>query len=341
MAKYLVTGCGGFVGKHMIEYLDKKECEIIATDLFRPDYLDNHSDVKFLESNLADEKSLEKVVEKDIDAIFHIAAIFDFFASYELLHKVNVEGVGNLCRVALDKGTKKFINWSSGAIYGNKYGNMSAKEEFKPYPGDNYSLSKWQGEVEAFKYSKKGLDVLSIRPAAIYGPGSKYGDASALYLLKKGIFCVKPGFKKVMSSHIHVEDVVRSAYFLRNKGVKKHEIVSDIAFNVCDDKPTLNHQLIEEAAKAIPNKGLFGYLGIPVPGITLKLAAYAAETFARITKTKPIFEVDSVGLLLDGHSMDNNKIKQLGFQFDHPDLMESLEELIEWYEGNNWEVFKK
>jgi len=54
---------------------------------------------------------------------FHVASIFDFATGSDLLTEVNVNGVNNICEVARDHGVDKFLNWSSGAIYGIGYGN--------------------------------------------------------------------------------------------------------------------------------------------------------------------------------------------------------------------------
>jgi UDP-glucose 4-epimerase len=346
MVKYLVTGGAGFIGSHMVKHLSTTGMEVLVTDIRRPDYMDKYDkeklwQVSYKQSDLNNKKSLEEVI-KGVDVIFHIAAIFNFFASKELLYKVNVEGTDNICEVARKNGVKKIVNWSSGAIYGDVYGNIPVKEYFQPYPKGNYCISKWEAEQKAFEHhGKDGLDITTIRPAAVYGPGSVYGDAQALHLMKQGILCVKPGFKCSVSSHVHVEDVIKSAYFLSKlkNGIVRQP--SDIAYNIADDVPTENHKLLEKAAEVIKNKGLLGFFDIKVPGIAIKLMAHMSENFARITKTKPLFEVEGVSLLLDGHAMDNQKIKNLGYQFSYPNLLEALEEVVKWYDDNNWGVFKK
>lgn len=341
MTEYLVTGGAGFIGSHMAKYLYKKGLSVTATDVREPEYLKDNPRIRFLRSDLTNEKSLENTVQ-GMDVIFHTAAIFNFFVSKELLYKVNIDGTDNLCKAARKKGVRKIVNWSSGAIYGNCYGNIRVKEYFQPYPKGNYCESKWLGELKAFEHhGKDGLDVTTIRPAAVYGPGSTYGDAQALHLLKTGIFCVKPGLKYTVSSHVHVDDVVRAAYFLSKKKVGKARRPSDIAYNIADDMPTDNHKLIEKAAEIIENKGLLGFYDFKVPGMMIKFFAHMSEKFARITKTKPFFEVEGVGLLLDGHAMHNEKIKSQGFELSYPNLLDELGNVIKWYEENNWGVFKK
>lgn len=341
MTKYLVTGGAGFIGSHMVKYLYEKGLNVTAADIREPDYLKDYPRVRFLRSDLTDEKNLENIVQ-GIDVVFHTAAIFNFFVKKDVLYNVNVKGTETLCKAARKKDVQKIVNWSSGAIYGDVYGNIRVKEYFQPYPKGNYCESKWLGELKAFEHhGKDGLDVTSIRPAAVYGPGSTYGDAQALHLLKTGIFCIKPGLKYTISSHVHVDDVVRAAYFLSKKRTKKARKASDIAYNVSDDVPTDNHKLIEKAAKLIEDKGLIGFYDVKVPGMAIKFFAQLSEKFARATKTKPLFEVEGVGLLLDGHAMHNEKIKSLGFKFLHPNLLDGLGKVIEWYEDNNWEVFKK
>jgi len=344
--RILITGCGGFVGPYMIDLAGEKGYKVTASDLRMPEYLKNskYREVEFLQSDLRDKKSLERVV-KDNKRIYHIGAVFDFFAGEKDLVRTNVEGTDNLCRVAKDNGVEEFINWSSGGIYGKKYGNKLVKETDPPLPTDNYAQSKWEAECVAFMHNgHNGLKVISLRPGAIYGPGSRYGDASALFLMKRGLLFATPGFADPLSSHAHVKDVVNAALYLSEREGSydpNATAPADIAFNICDDSPARSRDLLNTASKLLGKKGLLGFFNFRIPATGVKIAARLAETWARITGTKPLFEADSIDYIACGRAIDNEKLRKAGYKLLYPDILASLKETIEWYEKTNWKVFKE
>jgi len=344
--RILITGCGGFVGPYMVDLAGEKGYEVTATDLRMPEYLKNskYRGVKFLQSDLRDKKSLERVVKAN-KRIYHIGAVFDFFAGEKDLVRTNVEGTDNLCRVAKDNGVEEFINWISPGIYGKKYGNKLVKETDPPLPTDNYAQSKWEAECVAFMHNgHNGLKVISLRPGAIYGPGSRYGDASALFLMKRGLLFATPGFADPLSSHAHVKDVVNAALYLSEREGSydpNATAPADIAFNICDDSPARSRDLLNTASKLLGKKGLLGFFNFRIPATGVKIAARLAETWARITGTKPLFEADSIDYIACGRAIDNEKLRKAGYKLLYPDILASLKETIEWYEKTNWKVFKE
>ena len=142
-------------------------------------------------------------------------ALFDFWASARDLMAVNAEGTRNLVRALVEVGVPELVNISSASVYWKRYRNKLCSEGDVPAPADKYARSKWAQELAvAQRPSPAKLRVVSLRPGAIYGPGSHYGDAIALYLLKKGLlFCV-PGLTKIISSHVQVKDVCHAAIHL-------------------------------------------------------------------------------------------------------------------------------
>lgn len=353
MEKVLVTGASGFVGTHMVAALAARGYEVVATSRRRPAYLDRppFAAVRFVPADLADEAALARALE-GVTAVFHIGALFDFFAPYEDLYRVNVEGTDRLARLARRAGVQRFVNFSSGAIYGIGYGNKLVTELDTPVPSDRYSRSKWTAEQTLFTHhNQDGLLIVNLRLGAIYGPGSAYGDAKALFLLKKGLLFVRPGLTNVLSSHIHVKDAVNAAIHLANTpGVFRADAktAADVAINVCDPAPTYNAELLRMADKHLPATWrLFGialprmrYLGVPMPAFVLKVFAWLAELFAKATGTKPLFEVESIDFISCGHGLANERLAATGFAFAFPSILEALPGTIAWYERTGWQVFK-
>jgi nucleoside-diphosphate-sugar epimerase len=342
--KVLVTGTGGFIGGAMVRALDAQGFKVRATAVKKPEFLGNGGlgNTEFVASDMTDRESLTRVVD-GVDRVYHCAAVFNFHDDESLLQRVNAEGTRELTEAAQKAGVKEFVNWSSGAIYGLAYGNEAVSEDHEPRPHDKYTRSKWAQEQAAFAANGQAMRVLTLRPAAVYGPGSDYGDATALYLLKRGILCVVPGFSDFYSSHVHVDDVVAAAIHLSedpanyNPAAKKP---GEVAFNVSDDRPVSVKELLKTAASLMPDKGLLGFLHLRVPVFPLRAVAWASETFGKLTGKPPLIEIDSIDYIAGGHAMKNDKLKRTGYRLKYPEVSQALGELIQWYESREWSMFR-
>lgn len=340
----LVTGASGFVGSHLVDVLVEEGTPVTATSRHRPRYLDRpkYAAVRYVPSDLREPSSLRPAVEGQ-EIVFHSAALFDFFARQEELYATNAVGTRNLLAACRESGTSRFVNISSGAIYGTSYENNLVKESDRPYPSDKYSASKWAAEQEVFEtYGSGKLQAISLRPGAIYGPGSRYGDAKALYLMKRGFLFGKPGLKEVISSHVHVRDMARAALHLSRRPESWVPGASEphqIAFNISDHSPTFNGDLLDKASALMPEKGLLGYFNVRIPAWLLKTSAFFVEYGAKLIRKRPWFEVDSIDYITCGHGLSNEKFSATGYAFQYPSILDAIEEVIRWYEETDWAVF--
>ena len=115
----------------------------------------------------------------------------------------------------------------------------------------------------------------------------------------------------------------------------------DVAYNVCDDIPTPNEDLLKAASKAIPHKGLVGFFSfLRLPAPALKIAALIAEGFAKITGTKPLFDRVGIDFITTHRGLDNQKLKNTGFELEYPNIFDGLGETIRWYEETGWSAFR-
>lgn len=123
MKRFLVTGCYGYIGSHMVYELHKNyDCQIVGVDL--QDRSDKVKGVdRFVQGNLCSEGVAEYALEQGpYDAIFHFAALasvpegekrpFDYYYS-------NVVSTANLLKACKDYGELNFIMSSTCAVYGD------------------------------------------------------------------------------------------------------------------------------------------------------------------------------------------------------------------------------
>lgn len=156
----LVTGTCGFSGSYMVELLQDVGYKVRATDLEGTDRgiykeIIEKEGVEFIPSDLTKKETLKEVV-KDVEYVFHPAAIFSYSASYEAMEKVNVFGTRNLCEALLQEGKiKRLIVWSTVGVYGlPKPEMLPIAEETLCSPSNLYEKSKYEQEKVVIEFYK-------------------------------------------------------------------------------------------------------------------------------------------------------------------------------------------
>ena len=116
------------MGSHLVDLLVEKGYKVRATDLKTANkrYLNKSKNVEFIPADVTKKKTLIPLF-KDVEVVFHTAAILKFEVEWRLLYNVNVEGTRNLCEIALDSNVKRMIVWSSETVYGKTGKNQQKK----------------------------------------------------------------------------------------------------------------------------------------------------------------------------------------------------------------------
>lgn len=344
--KALVTGASGFMGTHMVEILLENGYQVRATDLPSALEKDDRTRGRFpsvikkdgVDVRPADltKKETLKDIARGVDVMFHIAAIFDYSAPYELLHRVNVEGTQNLLdSVRESGGVKRFMNWGAGGSYDLKaLSGIPIKEDAAKVPSNNYLKTKWAQEQLVHEYgAKHNIPCTSIRPTTVYGPRAVYGG---------GMFLMSPAKMKTVATprnftfripFVHVRDVCRSALFLSQQPKAVGE-----AYNTTDPNPmpTIDYfRLVAEitghsflALPSIP-VGLFKSFAILAANVSALIAKY-------ITHGRPAIERDPLEYVGLDVVYDIQKLLALGYQFEFPDPKVGIRSTLEWYKQQGW-----
>ena len=225
-SRILVTGGAGFIGSHLVDRLLNKGFEVTVIDNLDTGRLENiahHQDreeFQFIKGDIRD-FNLVKETMKDIDAVFHEAALASVTLSVEnpiLTNDINVTGTLNLLKASSDLHVKRFIYASSAAVYGDTQPPQK-REGMTPNPASPYGVSKLAAENYVKLFHKVyGLETVSLRYFNVFGPRQRfdiqcaYGGAVTIFInrLLRNMAPVIYGDGEQTRDFVYIEDVVEA-----------------------------------------------------------------------------------------------------------------------------------
>ena len=177
--KVLVTGADGFIGSHLVEILVQSGFKVTALSYYNSfndwgwlEALDCLDDIEVISGDIRDPHFCKEIT-KQIDVIFHLAALIAIPYSYiapDSYVDTNVKGTLNICQAARENGCKRLIHTSTSEVYGTaKY--VPIDENHPLQPQSPYSASKIGADHMAISFHRAfALPVTIARPFNTYGP---------------------------------------------------------------------------------------------------------------------------------------------------------------------------
>ncbi len=177
----LVTGAGGFIGSHLLESLVNQGSRVKALIHYNSmnnwGHLENTDTIKqgkieVIAGDILDFNFIKKII-KDVDVVFHLAALISIPYSYRaplLFYKVNVEGTINVLQPCLENDIEKVVVTSASEVYGTA--QYTPINENHPLQAQSpYSASKIGAEKITQSYVLPfSLPASILRPFNAYGP---------------------------------------------------------------------------------------------------------------------------------------------------------------------------
>ena len=177
--KVFVTGADGFIGSHLTEALLKEGHQVRALAQYNSfnywGWLEDIEPCDRLEVVTGDVRDPNYCREmcKDIDVVFHLAALIAIPYSYvapDSYVDTNVRGTLNICQAARDRGVKRILVTSTSEVYGTaRYVPIDEKHPLQPQ--SPYSASKIGADAIAMSFFNAfKLPITIVRPFNTYGP---------------------------------------------------------------------------------------------------------------------------------------------------------------------------
>tara|TARA_B110000008_G_C16897346_1_gene535285 strand:+ start:217 stop:1197 length:981 start_codon:yes stop_codon:yes gene_type:complete len=262
MKNILITGADGFIGSHLAELLVARGYQVKALSQYNSfnnwgclEDINCKDKVEIITGDIRDPHYCNQIT-KDIDIIFHLAALIAIPYSYiapDSYVDTNIKGTLNLCQAAKDNGNIRIIHTSTSEVYGSaQYVPIDEKHPFQPQ--SPYSASKIAADAMAMSfYNSFNLPVTIARPFNTYGPRQ-----SARAVIPTIITQIANGAKEVMLGDVtptrdfnYVEDTCRGLIAISEEDTTTGETInigSNFEISIAD---TLN--IIKELMRSDVN----------------------------------------------------------------------------------------
>lgn len=227
----------------------------------------------------------------------------------EITRKINMEGTANMINLALNRGVEKFCHTSSIAALGSEIGNRTIDEN-SPRNNDkaysSYALSKFGAEMEAWRGSEEGLNVIIVNPGVIIGAGNWHtGSGQFFSRIDKGFNYHLPK----VSGFVGGDDVAEAMVSLMKENCfgRRYILVAENA--------SLK-QVMTRVAKALhkkpPQRALKPWM--------ISIAWMAQSVGSLLWNGKKEFTRDSISSLFDREYYSSKRIEEeLNFRFQPMD----------------------
>jgi nucleoside-diphosphate-sugar epimerase len=320
--KVLVTGGTGFTGSHVVRRLLEKGHKVSVIDNQKGLFYDELKAAgATIEVGSITDKDLVQVMVKDCEVVHHLAAAFRQLNVPEQYYwDVNVEGTRQLLDAAHRFRVRRFVYCSTQGVHGH-IKNPPGNEQSPIAPEDYYQLTKYEGEKVVQEYVEKGLDAVTLRPTAIYGPGDPERFLMLFRMAKRESFLMF-GNGQTFYHPVYIDNLVDAFELAAEK-----EGVRGQTYIIADEHYYSLNDLVRQVATS---------MGVSVrirhfPFWPLWTAAWVCEMACKpLRLTPPIFR-RRVDWFRQVRAFSINKAKnELGYR-PKVDLTTGLNRTAKWY----------
>ena len=321
--KYLVTGATGYIGTQLAKQLAAAGHRVNA--LYRSESKTERlkcEGIELFKGDISDRASLDKAAHR-CDGVFHVAAFAKPWAKDpQTFYRLNLNGAQNVVMAARNAGVSKVVFTSTAGVINPSNGtpsNEKTRREMAHFT--HYEQSKEQAEEAALKLCREGMNIVTVNPSRVYGPGLLSDSNGVTRLIKmylQGKFKMLPGDGSSIGNYVFIDDVVTGHILAMQKGKSGERYIlggDNVSFteffNLLSDLTGRDTHLYK----------------IPIP--VIKFVAKIMELKANLTGNPPILTPPWVKKYLYNWELSAEKAeRELGY---HPTpINEGLSKTIDW-----------
>jgi nucleoside-diphosphate-sugar epimerase len=187
-ARYVVTGCAGFIGSRVTAMLLEQGATVVGVDSLNDAYdvrlkewrlgrLEGRDGFQFMRHDIRDSEAMQEAFQTPPDAVLNLAAragVRQSVADPRAYYETNVMGALNLLELCRETGVAKFVQASTSSVYGNGAEQPFREDTHTDGPLSPYAASKKATEALCYTYSYlHDIDVTVFRYFTVYGPAGR------------------------------------------------------------------------------------------------------------------------------------------------------------------------
>lgn len=221
--KVFISGATGFLGSKIAIKLAGKGAIIHA--LYRSKEktkILSHPNIRLFRGDVTDLESIQKAMS-GCRQVYHIAALVDIWAKDpNAIYQSNVTGTQNVIRAAQEMRVEKIIHTSTAGVFSLSH-DCVIDENCPTGPSHftEYDQSKAIAEDYVLKMARQGVNIVTVNPTRVFGPGLMNNSNSVTTLMKlyrDGRWRFVAGNGKSIGNYVFIEDVVLGHIAAMEKG---------------------------------------------------------------------------------------------------------------------------
>lgn len=181
--RWLITGCAGFIGSNLLEFLLKHNQQVVGLDNFSTGFQHNLDEVqslvtpeqwarfRFIEGDIRDLASCREAA-KGVNYVLHQAALGSVPRSLNdpiTTNAVNIDGFLNMLVACRDEGVASFVFAASSSTYGD-HPDLPKVEPNIGNPLSPYAVTKYVNELYARVFALNyGFKSIGLRYFNVFG----------------------------------------------------------------------------------------------------------------------------------------------------------------------------
>jgi len=315
----LVTGGTGFIGGALVERLlaDGNQVKALARSEASASKLAALG-AEPVRGNVLELESLAPEMH-GCDLVYHAAGANAFcLRDSGPMFAVNVRGSENVVRAASRAGVRRVVYTSSAATLGEASGTIGSEES--PHRGwflSQYERSKFEAEQAVLAAAREtGLDVVSVNPASVQGPGRATGSAKLLLDYLNGRI---PAVVDSRLSLVDIADCTEGHLLAGSHGTPgERYVLSGATLSVREGLALVARLVgVERPVRTLP-------------GSVAMAVATAVGALGRARRSRPRICRELARTLVHGHAYDGSKAtRELGLRYTP--IEETLHRTVDWW----------
>jgi dihydroflavonol-4-reductase len=316
--RVFVTGGSGVVGGALVDSLRERGDVVVA--LARSDAAGAELErrgASVVRGDILDAEVLARGME-GCTTVFHVAGVNSLCVQDPSpMLRANIDGPAVAIRAAARAGVPRVIHTSSAATLGEPEGVVGAEDT--PHRGwflSTYERSKTEGEKVAFETgSQEGVEVVSVNPSSVQGPGRSGGTARFLIAFLDGRLKL---FVNTHVSLVDIEDCSAGHLLAAERGQPGERYV-------------LNGMTLTIAEAFALAADVAGVERSPrlVPRQAATVTGAVVERAFRLVRRRPPVCREMVRTLIHGHRYDGSRAeRELGLRYSDP--RDTIRRTVAW-----------